>query len=60
MVAALITYGIILLLYFVLSRLDRVSSWMDEAEFKEEDAPQREDEEYKWSDNIKGYKKEED
>jgi hypothetical protein len=29
---------------------------MDEAEFEEEDAPQREDEEYKWSDNIKGYK----
>ena len=56
MVALLITYSIILLLYFVLSRLDRVSSWMDEAEFKEEDAPQREDEEYKWGDNIKGYK----
>jgi hypothetical protein len=56
MVALLITYGIILLLYFVLSRLDRVSSWMDEAEFEEEDAPQREDEEHKWSDNIKGYK----
>lgn len=56
MVALLITYGIILLLYFVLSRLDRVSSWMDEAEFEEEDAPQREDEEYKWGDNIKGYK----
>lgn len=60
MVAVLITYGVLLLLYFVLSRLDRVSSWMDEAEFEEEDAPQREDEEYKWSDNIKGYKKEED
>lgn len=56
MVAVLITYGILLLIYFVLSRLDRVSRWMDEAEFKEEDTPQREDEEYKWSDNIKGYK----
>jgi len=56
MVAVLITYGILLLIYFVLSRLDRISSWMDEAEFEEEDAPQREDEEYKWSDNIKGYK----
>ena len=55
MVAVLITYGILLLIYFVLSRLDRVSFWMDEAEF-EEDAPQREDEEHKWSDNIKGYK----
>jgi hypothetical protein len=60
MVAVLITYGILLLIYFALSRLDRVSSWMDEAEFEEEDAPQREDEEYKWSDNIKGYKHEED
>jgi hypothetical protein len=56
MVAVLITYGILLLIYFVLSRLDKVSSWMDEAEFEEEDAPQREDEEYKWGDNIKGYK----
>lgn len=56
MVAVLITYGILLLIYFVLSRLDRVSFWMDEAEFEEEDAPQREDEEYKWGDNIKGYK----
>ena len=56
MVAVLITYGILLLIYFVLSRLDRVSLGMDEAEFEEEDAPRREDEEYKWSDNIKGYK----
>lgn len=56
MVVVLITYGVLLLIYFVLSRLDKVSSWMDEAEFEEEDAPQREDEEYKWGDNIKGYK----
>ena len=56
MVAVLITYGVLLLIYFVFSRLDRVSSWIDEAEFEEEDAPQREDEDYKWGDNIKGYK----
>ena len=47
MVAVLITYGILLLIYLALSRLDRVSRWMDEAEFEEEDTPQREDEEYK-------------
>ena len=55
MVAALITYSILLIICFVLSKLDGISSWMDEAKF-EEDTPQREDEEYKWSDNIKGYK----
>lgn len=62
MAAALITYGILLLIYFVLSRFDGVSSWMDDAEFDEpsDDAPELDDSEYDWGQNVKGYKSEEE
>lgn len=56
MVALFIISVILLLVLYFVSCLDGIASWIDEARFEEEDAPQREDEEYKWSDNIKGYK----
>lgn len=50
-------YAVILIVsLWVMCMQDAISRWIDEARFEEEDAPQREDEEYKWSDNIKGYK----
>lgn len=55
MVVLFIISAVLLLVLYFMSCLDRISSWMDEAKFEEENAPQREDEEYKWSDNIKGY-----
>lgn len=48
--------AVLLLALYFMSCLDGISSWMDEVRLEEENAPQREDEEYKWSDNIKGYK----
>ena len=56
MIMAVIYSAVLLVCLFVLSMQDAISRWMDEAEFEEEDTPQREDEEHKWSDNIKGYK----
>lgn len=56
MIMVVIYSDVLLVCLFVLSMQDAISRWIDEARFEEEDAPQREDEEYKWSDNIKGYK----
>ena len=56
MVVLFIISSVLLLALYFMSCLDGISSWMDEAKFEEENAPQREDEEYKWGDNIKGYK----
>ena len=56
MVVLFIISAVLLLALYFMSCLDGISSWMDEAKFEEENAPQREDEEYKWGDNIKGYK----
>ena len=48
--------AVLLLALYFMSCLDGISSWMDEVRLEEENTPQREDEEYKWGDNIKGYK----
>ncbi len=56
MVVLFIISVVLLLALYFMSCLDGISSWMDEVRLEEENTPQREDEEYKWSDNIKGYK----
>lgn len=56
MVVLFIISAVLLLALYFMSCLDGISSWMDEVRLEEENTPQREDEEYKWGDNIKGYK----
>lgn len=62
MVAIIFSIVLIVCLW-VMSIQDAISRWMDDAEFDDEsrdDAPDLDDSEYDWGQNVKGYKSEEE